>query len=85
MTDNGKNAVITGASRDLGLALARGLAAAGWSLVIDARDGQALRQAAAGLPPTATVTVLAGDITDPAHRAALLRAAEDLGGPASAA
>ncbi len=48
---NTKNAVITGASRGLGLALARGLAAAGWSLVIDARDGDALRAAAAGLPP----------------------------------
>jgi NAD(P)-dependent dehydrogenase (short-subunit alcohol dehydrogenase family) len=92
-----KNAVITGASRGLGLALARGLAAEGWSLVIDARDGQALRAAAASIrdaggPPSAgtpaastvsagTVIALAGDITDPAHRAALLATAEDLGGP----
>jgi NAD(P)-dependent dehydrogenase (short-subunit alcohol dehydrogenase family) len=81
MTDNGKNAVITGASRGLGRALAQGLAAAGWSLVIDARDGQALGEAAADLPHAATVTAIAGDITDPAHRIALLRAAEDLGGP----
>jgi NAD(P)-dependent dehydrogenase (short-subunit alcohol dehydrogenase family) len=84
MTTNGKNAVITGASRGLGLALARGLAAMGWSLVIDARDGQALHAAAASIRDTAgtadiTVTALPGDITDPAHREALLAAAEDLG------
>jgi NAD(P)-dependent dehydrogenase (short-subunit alcohol dehydrogenase family) len=78
---NTKNAVITGASRGLGLALARGLAADGWSLVIDARDGDALRAAAAGLLPAAAVTVLPGDITDPAHREAIARAAADLGGP----
>jgi NAD(P)-dependent dehydrogenase (short-subunit alcohol dehydrogenase family) len=78
---NTKNAVITGASRGLGLALARGLAEDGWSLVIDARDGDALRSAAASLPPGTTVVALAGDITDPAHRAALARAADDLGGP----
>jgi NAD(P)-dependent dehydrogenase (short-subunit alcohol dehydrogenase family) len=75
-----KNAVITGASRGLGLALARGLAADGWSLVIDARDGEALRSAAASLPGSARVIPLPGDITDPAHRAALRDAAEDLGG-----
>jgi NAD(P)-dependent dehydrogenase (short-subunit alcohol dehydrogenase family) len=76
-----KNAVITGASRGLGLALARGLAAEGWSLVIDARDGEALGAAAAGLPGGTRVIALPGDITDPAHRAALRDAAEDLGGP----
>ncbi len=79
---NTKNAVITGVSRGLGLALARGLAEDGWSLVIDARDGDALRAAAsASLPAGTNVTVLPGDITDPAHRAALARAADDLGGP----
>jgi NAD(P)-dependent dehydrogenase (short-subunit alcohol dehydrogenase family) len=79
---NTKNAVITGASRGLGLALARGLAEDGWSLVIDARDGAALRAAASACLPAGTdVIVLPGDITDPAHRAALARAAEDLGGP----
>jgi NAD(P)-dependent dehydrogenase (short-subunit alcohol dehydrogenase family) len=76
---NTKNAVITGASRGLGLALARGLAEDGWSLVIDARDGVALRAAASACLP-ADVIVLPGDITDPAHRAALARAAADLGG-----
>ena len=76
-----KNAVITGASRGLGLALARGLAAAGWSLVIDARDASALHSAAASLPGTGRVIPLPGDIADPAHRAALRDASDDLGGP----
>ncbi len=76
-----KNAVITGASRGLGLALARGLAAEGWSLVIDARDGAALRSAAASLPAGTRVIARPGDIADPAHRAALRDAIEDLGGP----
>jgi len=78
---NTKNAVITGASRGLGLALARGLAAEGWSLVIDARDGEALGTAAASLPRGTHVIALPGDIADPAHRAALRDAADDLGGP----
>jgi NAD(P)-dependent dehydrogenase (short-subunit alcohol dehydrogenase family) len=80
MNEN-KNAVITGASRGLGLALARGLAAAGWSLVIDARDPGALDEAVATLPGSRRVIQVPGDITDPAHRAALRDAATELGGP----
>src|SRR5260370_20177731 len=53
---NTHNAVITGASRGLGLALARGLAAEGWSLVIDPRGGHGLPRAAARPPPGTTRT-----------------------------
>ncbi len=74
-------AVITGASRGLGLALARGLAGEGWALVIDARDGDALGTAAAGLPRGVPVLALPGDVTDPAHRLRLAAAAAELGGP----
>jgi len=77
-------ALITGASRGLGLALAAGLAREGFDLIIDARDPAALDAAAgalraAGRPaarrPGGTVTAIPGDVTDPAHRAALLAAA----------
>lgn len=78
-------AIITGASRGLGRAIAGGLAAAGYQLVIDARDGAALRAAAAELCarhdlPASQVLPLAGSITDPAHRADLAAAAAGLGG-----
>jgi NAD(P)-dependent dehydrogenase (short-subunit alcohol dehydrogenase family) len=67
------NAIITGASRGLGLALARALAAEGYRLVIDARHARDLEAAARDLG--ADVTAVAGDVADPAHRAALVAAA----------
>lgn len=66
------NALITGASRGFGLALARALAARGWTLVVDARGAADLAEATRTLPST---TAIPGDVTDPAHRAALLEAA----------
>jgi NAD(P)-dependent dehydrogenase (short-subunit alcohol dehydrogenase family) len=73
-------ALVTGASRGLGLSLARGLAAEGWSLVIDARGAEALEAARAELAATTTVLAVAGDVTDADHRGALVAAARDLGG-----
>jgi NAD(P)-dependent dehydrogenase (short-subunit alcohol dehydrogenase family) len=73
-------AVITGASRGLGLALARALADRGWSLVIDARGAEALEAAAAELAPGTRTVAIAGDVANAAHRDALLAAAADLGG-----
>jgi NAD(P)-dependent dehydrogenase (short-subunit alcohol dehydrogenase family) len=74
-----QTAIVTGASRGLGLALAKGLADRGWALVIDARGGAALDEAAAELATRTTVRALAGDVADPAHRKALVTAARDLG------
>jgi NAD(P)-dependent dehydrogenase (short-subunit alcohol dehydrogenase family) len=74
-----KTAIVTGASRGLGLALARGLARDGWALVVDARDAVAIAEAGAELAAAAAVTVVAGDVTDPAHRQALVDAAVALG------
>lgn len=74
-------AVVTGASRGLGRALALGLAAEGWSLVLDARGGEALDTVAAELAPLGVpVVALVGDVTDPGHRDALIGAARELGG-----
>ncbi|GGO69757.1 SDR family NAD(P)-dependent oxidoreductase [Nonomuraea cavernae] len=67
-------ALITGASRGLGLALARSLAEAGWSLVLTARGTAELRQVATELDAVA----LAGDVTDPAHVERLSLAAPEL-------
>ncbi len=71
-------AVVTGASRGLGRALARALADEGWSLVLDARGAEALGAVAAGLDTA--VVALPGDVADPAHRAELIAAARELGG-----
>lgn len=73
-------AVITGASRGLGLALARALAERGWNLVLDARGGDALEAAAAGLAAGGRVVALAGDVSDDSHRRQLVDAARALGG-----
>jgi NAD(P)-dependent dehydrogenase (short-subunit alcohol dehydrogenase family) len=71
------NAIITGASRGLGLALARALAADGWRLTIDARTAGELERAARELGRVSEVVALAGDVADPAHRQALVSAAGD--------
>lgn len=73
-------ALITGASRGLGHALAHALAGRGWTLLIDARSGPDLRAAADELTARTSVTALAGDVGDEAHRAALAAAAAELGG-----
>jgi len=64
----------------LGRALAAGLAEAGWDLVVDARGADALSAAVADLPSGVRRSPRPGDVTDPAHRAELLAAAEELGG-----
>ena len=65
-------AIITGASRGLGLALARALAQRGWALTIDARGARELELAAAELSELTEVTAVAGDVSDPWHREVLL-------------
>lgn len=71
------NAIITGASRGLGLALARTLTTEGWRVVVDARTAADLARAADSLGPAAVP--VPGDLTDGSHRADLLAAATGLG------
>lgn len=73
-------ALITGASRGLGLALARALAERGWKLVITARGSNELEAVHAELAKRTRVTAIPGDVSDEAHARALVDAARDLGG-----
>ena len=74
-TDTPRVALVTGGSAGLGLALVRALAEDGWQVVTDARRGEQLRTALAGLP----VVGVQGDIRLPRHRAALVEAVRQLG------
>src|SRR2546429_1931145 len=64
--------ILTGASRGLGLDLARALVERGWRLVVDARGSVDLERAWSGVDG---VLPIAGDIADPLHRLALVEAA----------
>jgi len=63
-----RTALITGATRGLGYALAHGLARRGWNLVIDGRDAARLRRVRDELAEITHVAALAGDVTDDEHR-----------------
>ncbi len=70
-------AIVTGASRGLGLALARALAERGWRLAIDARGTAALEAARDELAGLTDVVAAAGDVADERHRRELVAAAGD--------
>jgi NAD(P)-dependent dehydrogenase (short-subunit alcohol dehydrogenase family) len=72
-TTSQRTALITGASKGLGRALAEALATRGWRLVVDARNPGALAS------ELANAEVVPGDITDPRHRDALVAAVDALG------
>ena len=70
-------ALVTGASRGLGAALAEALSRRGWRLVVDGRTPDRLAATVAALPRPDLVTAVPGDVADPAHRAALSAAVGD--------
>jgi NAD(P)-dependent dehydrogenase (short-subunit alcohol dehydrogenase family) len=76
-----RTAIITGASRGLGLALAHRLAADGWNLVVDARHDDDLATARADVDAAGPgrVVALPGDIADPGHVADLVAEADRSG------
>jgi NAD(P)-dependent dehydrogenase (short-subunit alcohol dehydrogenase family) len=80
MNRHTRTALITGASRGLGLALARELARGGWRLIVDAREPVALERVRAELAEQTQVLAIAGDVADARHRAALAEAAHTWGG-----
>jgi len=71
-----RNALVTGASRGLGLAVARALAARGWSLVVDARGAEALEAARRELASYTRVAAIVGDVADADHRRDLVAAVD---------
>ena len=64
-------ALVTGASKGFGRAVAGALARRGWTLVVDARTAEELHRAVGQLP---AVSAVPGDVADPAHRAELAAA-----------
>ena len=81
MTENvTKTALVTGASRGLGLALARRLARENWTLIIDARGAEDLETARTELAQQTRVIALPGDVSSEEHRQALAEAAHEAGG-----
>jgi NAD(P)-dependent dehydrogenase (short-subunit alcohol dehydrogenase family) len=72
-------AVITGASRGLGLAITRELVERGWHLIVDARDGASLERAMKDLGAPDQVTAVPGDVADPRHREAIAEAVDGAG------
>jgi NAD(P)-dependent dehydrogenase (short-subunit alcohol dehydrogenase family) len=68
-------AIVTGASRGLGLALAQALAERGWRLVVDARTEGELEAARAVLAERTEVLAVRGDIAESRHRGHLVEEA----------
>ncbi len=71
----GHVAIVTGASRGLGKALARELTRLGIVTIVDGRDRESLEAARSELAAFGDVIAIAGDVSDPAHRRALIDAA----------
>src|SRR6266700_4032037 len=72
-------ALVTGAGRGLGLALARALLSSGWRIVVDARRADHLASVLSGTGALPRADIVPGDVTDPAHRDALASAVSGLG------
>ncbi|MDF9816801.1 SDR family oxidoreductase [Streptomyces sp. SPB162] len=79
---HGRTALVTGASRGIGLAVAHALTQAGAAVLLTARDPDGLRAAVAEVRALGgRATGLAGSVGDPAHpEACVTRAVEEFGG-----
>ena len=79
-TNNLKTALITGASRGLGLSLAHAIADKGWNLIINARKAKQLLKAQHALSSKTKVEAISGDVIDEIHLLHLLESIAKLGG-----
>ena len=79
---DGRTALITGASRNIGAAISRALAAAGAEVLINARDAGRLEACAASIRNEfgARVTAIAADLSAPSDRARLIDAVGERSG-----
>lgn len=75
--DNNKTALITGASRGLGYALALALAKKGWQLLINGRNAETLLKAHDELAKHTKVVAISGDVRDEIHLLQLRNALRD--------
>jgi NAD(P)-dependent dehydrogenase (short-subunit alcohol dehydrogenase family) len=80
---DGKVAIVTGASKGIGLAIATGFAKAGASVMITSRKADALEQAAASITPSggAEVTWFAANAGDESAPEAVVTATQERLGP----
>jgi NAD(P)-dependent dehydrogenase (short-subunit alcohol dehydrogenase family) len=72
--------LISGASRGLGLALAKALAEKHWNLVITARGSEQLEQARQELSKLTEVIAISGDVSDEAYLQRLVAVVKEVGG-----
>ncbi len=77
----GRTAIVTGASRGIGLGIARRLLAEGASVVITARGQEGLAAAVAELGAPERVRAIAGKADDEDHQREVVAAAEEAFGP----
>ncbi|HEY2254836.1 MAG TPA: SDR family oxidoreductase, partial [Variovorax sp.] len=78
---NGRHAVVTGAGRGIGAAIASRLAAQGATLSLMGRNRGVLEQSAAALPPSARAQIVLCDIAQPDQVTAAFAAARAALGP----
>ncbi|MGN6722273.1 MAG: SDR family oxidoreductase [Marmoricola sp.] len=78
----GKTAIVTGASRGIGLAIAERVVAEGGRVVITARKLDALEEAVASLGGPDVAVAVAGNAADPAHQDEVISTAIDAFGSA---
>ena len=73
----GRTALVTGASRGIGLAIAQSLVERGARVVVTARKPDALAEAVEALGGPEKAVAVAGNVGDPEHRAEAVRTALD--------